>query len=40
LNTLRAANAQIVGTVLTDARPSLHNKAAARTYRSKVRGPA
>jgi capsular exopolysaccharide synthesis family protein len=40
LTALRAAGAEIVGTVLTDARPALHNQAAARTYRAKVRGQA
>ena len=33
---LRAAGAEIVGTVLTDARVARHTKAAARTYRAKV----
>ncbi|OJZ72665.1 chain-length determining protein [Mycobacterium paraffinicum] len=36
LATLRSANAEIVGTVLTDARLSLHRKAAAQVYRSKA----
>jgi capsular exopolysaccharide synthesis family protein len=41
LTTLRAAHANVVGTVLTDARPSVHNRAAARTYRAKAtRGSA
>lgn len=40
LTALRAANAEIVGTVLTDARPSLRTRAAARSYRAKIRGPA
>lgn len=40
LTALRAAGASIVGTVLTDARPSLHLRAAARNYRAKVSGPA
>jgi capsular exopolysaccharide synthesis family protein len=40
LTALRAAGAEIVGTVLTDARPSLHARAAARTYRAKVSGSA
>lgn len=40
LTALRAANAEIVGTVLTDARPSLRARAAARSYRAKIRGPA
>jgi capsular exopolysaccharide synthesis family protein len=35
LTALRAASAEIVGTVLTDARPSVHRRAAARTYRAK-----
>jgi capsular exopolysaccharide synthesis family protein len=35
---LRAAGAEIVGTVLTDARVARHTKAAARTYRAKVSG--
>ncbi|OBF49873.1 chain-length determining protein [Mycobacterium sp. 852002-53434_SCH5985345] len=40
LRALRSAGAQVVGTVLTDARPSLHIRAAAKTYRTKVGGPA
>jgi capsular exopolysaccharide synthesis family protein len=40
LSSLRAANAEIVGTVLTDARPSMRSRAAARNYRAKVRGSA
>jgi capsular exopolysaccharide synthesis family protein len=40
LSTLQAANAEIVGTVLTDARPSMRSRAAARNYRAKVRGSA
>ncbi|OMC45388.1 chain-length determining protein [Mycobacterium sp. IS-2888] len=40
LTALRAAGAQIVGTVLTDARPSVHSRAAARSYRAKVSRPA
>lgn len=40
LAALRSAGAEVVGTVLTDARPALHVRAAARTYRSKVSGPA
>jgi capsular polysaccharide biosynthesis protein/MinD-like ATPase involved in chromosome partitioning or flagellar assembly len=40
LSALRAAGAEVVGTVLTDARPSLHIKAATRAYRTKVSGPA
>ncbi len=35
---LRAAGAEIVGTVLTDARIDRHTKASARTYRAKVSG--
>lgn len=38
LTALRAADAKIVGTVLTDARVSLRQRAAVRNYRSKVRG--
>ncbi|OBB97716.1 polysaccharide biosynthesis tyrosine autokinase [Mycobacterium sp. 852002-30065_SCH5024008] len=34
--TLRSANAQIVGTVLTDARLSLHRRAASQAYRAKA----
>jgi tyrosine-protein kinase len=37
---LRAAGAEIVGTVLTDARVARHAKASARTYRAKVSGSA
>lgn len=40
LTALRAAGAQIVGTVLTDARTSRHIKAADRLYRAKASGPA
>ncbi|EFG75228.1 chain length determinant protein [Mycobacterium parascrofulaceum ATCC BAA-614] len=40
LTALRSAGADVVGTVLTDARPSLHIRAAAKTYRAKVSGPA
>ena len=40
LTALRAAGAEIVGTVLTDARPSAQRKAAARAYRAKVGGQA
>ena len=40
LATLRAAGAEIVGTVITEARPAIHTRAAARAYRSKVSGPA
>ncbi|WP_172826626.1 CpsD/CapB family tyrosine-protein kinase, partial [Mycobacterium sp. 1423905.2] len=40
LNALRAAGANVVGTVLTDARIARHTKASTRTYRSKVSGPA
>ncbi|MEE6179250.1 AAA family ATPase [Mycobacterium sp. 050134] len=40
LTALRSAGAQVVGTVLTDARPSIHVRAAAKTYRSKVSRPA
>ncbi|OBF10054.1 polysaccharide biosynthesis tyrosine autokinase [Mycobacterium sp. 852002-10029_SCH5224772] len=40
LTALRAAGAQVVGTVLTDARQSLHIRAADRAYRSKVSRPA
>ncbi|WP_407687320.1 tyrosine-protein kinase domain-containing protein [Mycobacterium sp. HUMS_1102779] len=38
LTALRAAHTEIVGTVLTDARPSFRNVAAGRNYRAKVRG--
>lgn len=37
---LRAAGADVVGTVLTDARMPRHARAAARTYRTKVGRPA
>ncbi|GAB1812008.1 tyrosine-protein kinase domain-containing protein [Mycobacterium sp. MUNTM1] len=37
---LRATGAEIVGTVLTDARQSLHIRAADRAYRSKASGAA
>lgn len=40
LTALRAAGAQVVGTVLTDARQSLHIRAADRAYRPKVSRPA
>ncbi|WP_055402650.1 MULTISPECIES: polysaccharide biosynthesis tyrosine autokinase [unclassified Mycobacterium] len=40
LTALRSAGAHVVGTVLTDARPSLHIRAATKTYRTKVSGPA
>ncbi|QBC84168.1 tyrosine-protein kinase domain-containing protein [Mycobacterium avium] len=40
LTALRAAGAHVVGTVLTDARQSLHIRAADRAYRSKVSRPA
>jgi capsular exopolysaccharide synthesis family protein len=40
LTALRAGGAQIVGAVLTDARPSVRTRAAARTYRAKVSRPA
>jgi capsular polysaccharide biosynthesis protein/MinD-like ATPase involved in chromosome partitioning or flagellar assembly len=36
LTALRSAGAEVVGTVLTDARPSLHIRAATKTYRAKV----
>lgn len=38
LTALRAAGAQIAGTVLTDARVPRHTRAAARIYRAKVSG--
>jgi capsular exopolysaccharide synthesis family protein len=40
LTALHGAGAHVVGTVLTDARPSLHIRAADRAYRSKVSRPA
>ncbi|MHA7648543.1 tyrosine-protein kinase domain-containing protein [Mycobacterium sp. ML4] len=40
LAALRAAGANVVGTVLTDARIARHTRAATKTYRSKVSGPA
>jgi capsular exopolysaccharide synthesis family protein len=40
LTALRAAGAEVVGTVLTDARIPRHARAAARTYRTKVGRPA
>lgn len=40
ITALRAAGAEIVGTVLTDARQSLHIRAADRAYRSKASGAA
>jgi capsular exopolysaccharide synthesis family protein len=39
LTALRAAGANVVGTVLTDARIARHTRAATRTYRAKVSGP-
>ncbi|OBA68749.1 chain-length determining protein [Mycobacterium sp. 1554424.7] len=39
LTALRAAGADVVGTVLTDARIPRHARAAARTYRAKVGRP-
>ncbi|RFZ68331.1 hypothetical protein BB170200_00835 [Mycobacterium marinum] len=38
LSALRAAGANVVGTVLTDARISRHTSAAARIYRGKLSG--
>lgn len=38
LTALRAAGAQLAGTVLTDARVPRHTRAAARIYRAKVSG--
>jgi capsular exopolysaccharide synthesis family protein len=40
LSALRTAGAQIVGTIMTEARPAIHTRAAARAYRAKVSGPA
>ncbi|BDB44727.1 MULTISPECIES: polysaccharide biosynthesis tyrosine autokinase [Mycobacterium] len=40
LTALRAAGADVVGTVLTDARIARHTRAATRTYRTKISGPA
>lgn len=40
LTALRAAGANVVGTVLTDARIAHHTRASTRTYRSKFSGPA
>lgn len=40
LAALRTAGANIVGTVLTDATPSVHTRAAARAYRGKISGSA
>ncbi|OBK23065.1 chain-length determining protein [Mycobacterium asiaticum] len=40
LTALRAAGANVVGTVLTDARIARHTRAATKTYRAKVSGPA
>lgn len=40
LTALHGAGAHVVGTVLTDARPSLHIRAADRAYRSKVSRPS
>ena len=39
LTALRAAGANVVGTVLTDARIARHTRAATRTYRAKISGP-
>lgn len=39
LTALRAAGANVVGTVLTDARIARHTRAATKTYRAKVSGP-
>jgi Mrp family chromosome partitioning ATPase len=36
---LRPSGADVVGTVLTNARVSLHTKAAARSYQAKLKGP-
>jgi hypothetical protein len=38
LHALHAVDANVVGTVLTAARLSQHTKAAAQTYRAKLRG--
>lgn len=38
LHALRSVGADVVGTVMTDARVPRHTKAASRTYRSKVGG--
>jgi capsular exopolysaccharide synthesis family protein len=40
LAALRAAGAEVIGTVLTDATPSVHSRAAARAYRGKISGSA
>jgi capsular polysaccharide biosynthesis protein/cellulose biosynthesis protein BcsQ len=40
LHALHAVDADVVGTVLTAVRPSRHTKAAAKTYRAKLRGAA
>ncbi|BBY24829.1 polysaccharide biosynthesis tyrosine autokinase [Mycobacterium stomatepiae] len=40
LTALRAVNAEVIGTVLTDARPSMRTSAAGRNYRAKARGSA
>ncbi|WP_310773528.1 AAA family ATPase [Mycobacterium sp. Z3061] len=40
LTALRAAGANVVGTVLTDARIARHTRAATKTYRAKISGPA
>ena len=40
LTALRAAGANVVGTVLTDARIARHTRASTKTYRAKVSGPA
>lgn len=40
LTALRAAGANVVGTVLTDAKIARHTRAATKTYRAKVSGPA
>lgn len=39
LTSLRSAGAQVVGTVLTDAKVPRHARAASRNYRAKVGGP-
>jgi capsular exopolysaccharide synthesis family protein len=36
---LRPSGAEVTGTVLTNARVSLHTKAAARSYQAKLKGP-
>lgn len=40
LTALRAAGANVVGTVLTDARIARHTRASTKTYRAKISGPA